>query len=399
MTTQSVSYEVFFSPEFSADPYQVYAGLREKGPVHQVESPTAFTSFVIVDYEHGRAALSDPRFSKSVHNAPEQVRQMMLRDDPVLGDNMLMSDPPDHTRLRRVIAKAFTPRRVEELRPRVQQITTELVDAMAAKHEADLIAELAFPLPIRVICELLGVPSSDRDDFREWSAALLAAVTDEEGIAWRERATADVRAYFGDLIARRRAEPAGDLVSALVDTPELSDRELLSTLVLLMIAGHETTVNLIANGTLALLRNPGQLERLRGRPDLVPAAVEEFLRYDAPVERATFRVAVEDVDVAGTLIPAGSFVTISIGAAGRDPAAFEDADRLDVTRAENRHVAFGHGIHFCLGAPLARMEGQIAFTTLLERLPDLRLGCEVSELGWRFSGSIIRSLSALPVRY
>ncbi|MFD1931865.1 cytochrome P450 [Nonomuraea mangrovi] len=394
--TDTLPFEFFFSPEFSADPYAVYAGLRAKGPVHPIDFPPGATSFVVVDYEYARPALNDPRLSKNLANGPEWFRDAISQQNPVLADNMLMADPPDHTRLRRLVQKAFTPRRIEELRPRVQQITDELIDAFSGDR-IELIDAFAFPLPIIVICELLGIPDADRADFRRWSGALVNPAVTEELAAQRDEAGTALRAYFTGLIAERRATPTDDLVGALVTSTELSEQELLSTLALLLIAGHETTVNLIGNGMLALLRNRDQLDLLRAEPELLPNAVEEFLRYDAPVERGTFRTALEDLEIAGTHIPKGSFVHVSIGAAGRDPRAFERADTLDIERSDNRHVAFGHGIHFCLGAPLARMEGQIAFGSLLGRLPNIALGCEEKELSWRFSGSILRSLSALPV--
>ncbi|WP_431901712.1 cytochrome P450 family protein [Nonomuraea sp. bgisy101] len=394
--TDTLPFEFFFSPEFSADPYAVYAGLRAKGPVHPIDFPPGATSFVVVDYEYARPALNDPRLSKNLANGPEWFRDAISQQNPVLADNMLMADPPDHTRLRRLVQKAFTPRRIEELRPRVQQITDELIDAFSGDR-IELIDAFAFPLPIIVICELLGIPDADRADFRRWSGALVNPAVTEELAAQRDEAGTALRAYFTGLIAERRATPTDDLVGALVTSTELSEQELLSTLALLLIAGHETTVNLIGNGMLALLRNRDQLDLLRAKPELLPNAVEEFLRYDAPVERGTFRTALEDLEIAGTHIPKGSFVHVSIGAAGRDPRAFERADTLDIERSDNRHVAFGHGIHFCLGAPLARMEGQIAFGSLLGRLPNIALGCEEKELSWRFSGSILRSLSALPV--
>ncbi|MFE3451074.1 cytochrome P450 [Nonomuraea sp. NPDC059194] len=394
--TDKLPFEFFFSPEFSADPYAVYAGLRAKGPVHPIDFPPGASSFVIVDYEYARPALNDPRLSKSLTNGPEWFRDAVSQQNPVLADNMLMSDPPDHTRLRRLVQKAFTPRRIEQLRPRVQHITDELIDSFDGDR-IELIDAFAFPLPIIVICELLGVPDADRADFRAWSGTLVNPVLTEEQARDNEAASTALRGYFEALIAERRAKPTDDLVGALVTSTELSEQELVSTLALLLIAGHETTVNLIGNGMLALLRNRDQLDLLRAEPDLLPNAVEEFLRYDAPVERGTFRIALEDLEIAGTPIPKGSFVHVSIGAAGRDPSVFEQADDLDVTRSDNRHVAFGHGIHFCLGAPLARMEGQIAFGSLLRRLPDIELGCEERELSWRFSGSILRSLAALPV--
>ncbi|WP_327091702.1 cytochrome P450 [Nonomuraea sp. NBC_01738] len=396
---ENLPFEFFFSPAFSADPYPAYADLRAKGPVHRMGFPPGADAFVVVDYEHGRAALADQRLSKDLRNGPAWFGEMVAGTDPVLADNMLMSDPPDHSRLRKVVSKAFTPRRIELLRPRVEQITAELLDDMAGKGAAELIDAFAFPLPIIVICELLGVPDRDRDRFRLWSGALVEPSAEPEQVERRALANAELREYFGALIEARRAEPGDDLVSVIVTSGELDDKELRSTLALLLIAGHETTVNLIGNGTLALLRNPGQLRYLREHPERVPDAVEEFLRYDAPVERATFRVATEDLEIAGVEIPRGAFVHVSIGAAGRDPAAFDAPDRLDVTREPNRHVAFGHGIHFCLGAPLARLEGQIAFTALLARFPGLRLDCAPEELSWRFSGSILRSLSALPVAW
>ncbi|GAA5060649.1 cytochrome P450 [Thermocatellispora tengchongensis] len=401
---EKLPFEFLLSPAFAADPYSAYAELRERGPVHPIDFPPGTTSFLVLDYEHGRAALSDPRLSKDPENAPEWYRAMLAQGDIPIGGNMLMADAPDHTRLRRVVSRAFTPRRVESLRPRIQQITDELIDAMRAKGSADLIEDFAFPLPIVVICELLGVPAENRERFREWSRLLITPAMTPEAIARRSAAHRESRAYYAELVAERRAEPRDDLVSALVsaageDDGRLTEAELISTLGLLLIAGHETTVNLIANGTLALLRNPDQLALLRERPDLMPAAVEEFLRYDSPVERSTLRVALEDMEIAGTPIPAKSFVHVSLAAVHRDPAAFPDPDRLEIRREDNRHVAFGHGPHFCVGAPLARLEGQIAFTTLLDRLPGLALDCPPEALEWRVSGAVVRGLAALPVRF
>ncbi|MBB5077703.1 cytochrome P450 family protein [Nonomuraea endophytica] len=396
---ENLPFEFFFSPEFSANPYPMYAELRAKGPVHRVDFPPGAEAYVVVDYEHGRAALADPRLSKDINSGPEWFREAVRDGDPILADNMLMADPPDHTRLRKVVQRAFTPRRIELLRPRIEQITAELLDGIAGRGRAELIADFAFPLPIVVICELMGVPVEDRELFREWSGALIDPPIDEKQQARKVRATESLRVYFTDLIAERRADPGEDLVSVLVTSDELDDRELVSTLALLLIAGHETTVNLIGNGMLALLLDPEQFALLKSRPELVPNAVEEFLRFDAPVERGTFRIAVEDMEIAGIPVGKGAFVHVSIGAAGRDPRANAHPDGLDVARQDTRHVSFGHGIHFCLGAPLARLEAQIAFAMLLERLPDLRLDCREDELSWRLSGSIVRSLSALPVAF
>ncbi|MGV9774571.1 cytochrome P450 family protein [Streptosporangium sp. NPDC003464] len=395
--------EFVFSPEFSRDPHSTYSALRDRGPVHPIDFPPGTDAFLVVDYEHGRKALNDPRLSMNPARWPELFPMIFGQGNPVLAHNMLNSDPPDHTRLRRLVSRAFTPRRTESLRPRVQEITDELVDAMAARGHADLLGDFAFPLPITVICELLGVPVDDRDAFGDWSTSLITPPLDEEQARHRAEANDAMRAYFGRIIAERRARPRDDMVSAMVAARDeedlLSEEEVLSTLTLLLIAGHETTVNLIGNGMLALLTHPGQLALLRERPGLLPSAIEEFLRYDGPVERASFRFSTDDMEIAGVPVPKGSLVHVCLGAAGRDPGAFDDPDTLDITRADNRHVAFGHGIHFCLGAPLARLEAQIAFETLLRRLPDLALACPPGEIAWHRNGSLIRGLRALPVRF
>ena len=389
--------DLLFSRAFSEDPYPVYAELRKSGPVHPIDFPHGATAFLVVDHEHGRAALNDPRLSKDVAHSSVPVN-----GEQFFGGTMLAMDPPDHTRLRGLMAKAFTTRRVEKLRPRVQEIADALLDGVAARGEADLIEDLAVPLPIQVICELLGVPASDRDAFRAWTAVLTVPALTAEARARRREAAREFNGYLVGVIAERRAAPADDLVSALVTARDgdaaLTEAELLAGIALLLIAGHETTVNLIGNGVLALLRAPDQLALLRGRPDLLPAAVEELLRHDGPVERATQRVALEDMEIAGTPVPKGSWVHVSLGAADRDPAVFASPDRLDVTRAPKRHVAFGHGLHFCLGAPLARLEGQVAIGTLLDRFPGLALAVPAEDLRHHRTGSIIRGLRSLPVR-
>ncbi|GAA0381836.1 cytochrome P450 [Acrocarpospora corrugata] len=384
------------SPEFAADPYPLHAELRERGPVHAIEFPPGARGFLVVGYEHGRAALSDPRLSKDTRHS-----ELPVRGELFFGDTLLGVDPPDHTRLRALVAKAFTARRTESLRPRVQEIADALLDAIAGDGEADLIESFAFPLPIIVICELIGVPAADRDAIRAWTAALTVPSLSAEATARRRTAAKALNAYLRDILAERRLEPQDDLLTALLAAREgdalLAEAELLGTIALILIAGHETTVNLIGNGVLALLRNRDQRALLAARPDLIPAAVEEFLRYDPPVERATQRIALEDLEIAGTPIPRGSWVHISLAAAHHDPAAFANPSRLDLTRPDNRHIAFGHGIHHCLGAPLARLEGQIAFETLLRRLPTLELATD--DPTWAVSGSIVRGLTALPVRF
>ncbi|WP_084780267.1 cytochrome P450 family protein [Planobispora rosea] len=394
--------EFLLAPEFVRDPYAQYAGLRDAGPVHPVDFPPGMSSFLVIDHEHGRAALSDPRLAKNLQHG-SALLQELAGANPAFADNMLSSDPPNHTRLRRLVSRAFTPRRVESLRPRVQEITDRLVDRMEGRGRADLLDDFAFPLPVTVICELLGVPAEDRDDFRVWSATLVVPSLDEEAVKRRDEVSGAIQTYFSRLIAERRAAPRDDMVSALAaprDGDEtLTEPELIAMLTLLLIAGHETTANLIGNGMLALLTHPDQLRLLRERPGLIPDAVEEFLRYDGPLERATLRFATEDLRIAGVPIPADSLVHVSLGAAGRDPAAFDDPDRLDVTRPPGQHMAFGHGVHFCLGAPLARMEAHIAFETLLRRLPGIALDCAPEELSWRGQASFIRGLNALPVRF
>ncbi|MCP9948084.1 cytochrome P450 family protein [Actinomadura madurae] len=388
---------LLFSRTFSEDPYTVYAELRESGPVHPIDFPPGATAFLVVDHEHGRAALNDPRLSKdSAHSAVPVNGEMFF------GGTMLAMDAPDHTRMRGLVAKAFTARRVERLRPRVEEIAGALLDGIAARGEADLIEDLAVPLPIQVICEMLGVPASDRGRFREWTAVLTVPALTAEARAHRREVARAFTGYLREVIAERRARPEDDLVSALIAARDgdaaLTEAEMVNSIGLLLIAGHETTVNLIGNGVLALLRAPGQLDLLRRRPELLPSAVEELLRFDGPLEWASQRIALEDMEIAGTLIPKGAWVHVSLGAADRDPAVFEAPDRLDVTRAPKRHVAFGHGIHFCLGAPLARLEGRIAIGGLLDRFPGLALAVPPADLRHHRTGSIVRGLVSLPVR-
>jgi cytochrome P450 len=313
--------------------------------------------------------------------------------------HMLNSDPPDHTRLRRLVATAFTMRRVELMRPRIEEITEDLLADLAGKDELDLIDDFAFLLPVTVICELLGVPHADRDEFRAWSTLLVSAdETDAVMVAAQSMA-----AYLHQLIAAKRADPADDMLSALAQArdesgaDQLTEPELVSMAFLLLVAGHETTVNLIANGMLALLRHPDQLAALRADPALLPGAVEEFLRYDSPVNHTTLRYTVEPVEIGDVTIPADEFVLVSLSSANRDGDRFPDADTLDVTRPAGGHLAFGHGIHFCLGAPLARLEGQIAIGRLIDRFPDLTLAAPPDELRWRNS-TLLRGLESLPVR-
>ena len=381
---------------FRRDPYPDFARMRAAHPVRRVALPSGLPVWLVTGYAQARELLADMRLVKDVRRF-QQLRDIRL--PPELNLHMLNLDPPDHTRLRRLVSKVFTARRVEELRPRVEAIADGLLDAMAGRHAGDLIDLFAFPLPITVICELLGVPVADQDDFRRWSNTVVS------GHATREQlpeAVDSLSRYLSALMADKRSSPSEDLLSGLIAVRDSGDRlsedELISMAFLLLIAGHETTVNLIGNGMFHLLSHPDQLALLRSDPALLPSAVEEFLRYDGPVEIATTRIPTEDVLVADVTIPAGEPVLVALGAADRDGARFADPDRLDVTRADNQHVAFGHGVHYCLGAPLARMEGQIAIGGLLRRFPEMGLAAPAGELTWR-PGLLLRGLAALPVTY
>ncbi len=396
-----------FDPEFKANPYPAYAQLRSDAPVHRVALPNGQGMWLVTRYEDVSAVLRDERFVKDWRNAmtPEQLAQMPPIPEVMrpLSKNMLDTDPPDHERLRALVSKAFTPRLIERMRPRVQAIADALLDAVWDKGEMDLIDDYAFPLPITVIAELLGVPAEDRNEFREWSDAAVSGDTTQEYV--EKILLPHMQAFTGYLRAmfeEKRENPKDDLISALVRAEEagvkLSEDELLAMVFLLLVAGHETTVNLIGNGVLALLRHPDQLQKLKDDPSLIKPAIEELLRYDGPVETSTERFAREDVRIGGTVISKGEMVTVVIASADHDPERFPDPDALDITRADNKHLAFGKGIHFCLGAPLARMEGQIAIGTLLRRMPELRLADPPGSLTWR-PGLVLRGLKGLPVEF
>jgi pimeloyl-[acyl-carrier protein] synthase len=398
------SSEVQFNPllpEFHANPYPFYRRLREEDPVHH--SPLGI--WVLTRYDDAVMVLRDPRFGREGIAELQEARLGADSVRPASTRDMLFRDPPDHTRLRALVSRAFTPRSVEAMRPHIQEIVDGLLDRVKGARGMDVIEDLAYPLPVTVICEMLGVPSADQAVFKQWSsdiarsldASILPAGSE---VITRGRVASDaLREYFRLLIGVRRKQPRPDLLSALIAAEEqgdkLSEAELLATCVLLLIAGHETTVNLIGNGLLALLRHPDQLRALADDPAMIVTAVEELLRYDGPVQR-TGRMTTTDVEIGGKPIPKGSIVAAVIGAANRDPAHFPDPDRLDITRRENRHIAFGFGIHFCLGAPLARIEGQVAIGTLLRRMPALKLVSDTPE--WRES-SVLRGLKALPVTF
>ncbi|MGW2365504.1 cytochrome P450 family protein [Streptomyces sp. NPDC001667] len=384
--------------EFARDPYRVYAELRALGPVHRAWMPEGAEAWLVVGYDEVRATLNDPRLSKDWQTAAGDMGLIPVASGP----HMLIADAPQHTRLRKLVAKEFTPKRIERMAPQVRRMTDELIEAMAAApgRRVDLVDALSFPLPMGVICKLLGVPSLDRKAFRAWSdIAVGAAPLEEKAVASSEGG-----AYLAELIAAKREDPGDDLLSALIRTTDedgdrLSSEELLGMAWLLLVAGHETTVNLISNGVLALLQHPDQLAQLRADPGLMENAVEEMLRYDGPVETPTYRFTTDPVEIAGVRIPGGGALVLPVLAdADRDPARFPEPDRFDIRRDARGHVAFGHGIHYCLGAPLARLEARIAIGALLDRFPDLSLDAHPASLAWR-EGLLIRGPERLPVRF
>ncbi len=401
------------SPTFKANPYPAFAQLRSHDPVHQIPMPGGRTAWLITRYEDADDVLKDQRFVKDLRHAlsPEELAQrfpqaqMQAQAQPVhnfLNRHMLTSDPPDHTRLRALVNISFTPRLVEQWRERIQAITNELLDAVQDKGEMDLIEEFAFPLPIIVITEMLGVPSDDRMKFRKWSNMVVEAAGNPEAFQQARAHLADFRDYLHKLIDEKRGHPSDDLLGKLIQAEaegdKLSEDELIAMVFLLLIAGHETTLNLIGNGVLALLLHPDQMEKLKQDPSLIKAAIEEFLRYQGPLLTATQRWASEDVEIDGKLIRRGDSVLVVLASANRDSEEFADPEELDITRQENRHLAFGKGIHYCLGAPLARLEGQIAIGTLIHRMPNLRLNADPQTLIWR-PGMLLMGLSKLPVMF
>jgi cytochrome P450 len=390
--------------EFVQDPWAVYRRLRAAGPVQRVLAPGGIPMWLVTSYADARTLLADPRLSKD-HAG---VRELFPPGEAgpynsPLAAHMLNSDPPAHTRLRRLVNQALTARTVSRLRPRIEHVADELLGALPAGSPADLIEAYAVPLASTVICELLGVPAADRSNFRAWSKAFVSAVPPHV-VRDAERS---VMAYLTALTDAKRVTPSDDLLSDLVHISgqpgQLWPDELVRMAFLLLVAGFETTVSLIGNGVLSLLRHPGQLSLLRSDPSLLPGAIEEFLRYEGPLHVATMRFTTEPVLIGGAQIPADALVLISLLAANRDEARFADPHVLDITRQDPGHLAFGHGIHYCAGAPLARLEGQIAIGRLLSRFPALALPggpgepAEPGELHWR--GSVLmHSLSSLPVR-
>jgi pimeloyl-[acyl-carrier protein] synthase len=392
-----------FLPEFREDPYPHYHAIREQDPVHW----TFLSVWLMTRYADVVTVLKDARFSADPRNWEGYARRYLRGGEPgplarFHSKWLLGIDPPDHTRLRGLANRAFTPQAVERMRVRIQQFVDELFDRVEPAGRMDVIADLAYPLPLLVIADLLGVPRDHCDRLKTWSYDLNPSFDPLMPLDVFERVNDVVREmteYFSDLIRRRREQPGDDLLSGLIaardQNDRLSEEELLATVVLLFWAGHETTVNLLGNGILSLLRHPEAIEEVRANPSLATSAVEEMLRFESPVQ-LTYRMALQDVEWSGRTIRRGQQVVLALGAANRDPAEFPDPDRFDVARRDSRHVAFSHGIHFCLGAALARVQAQLAVRSLVARLDGLTLAAE--HLEWN-PNILVRGLKALPVQF
>ncbi|MDN5858374.1 MAG: cytochrome P450 [Pseudonocardia sp.] len=396
------------------DPFPLFAQVRDAGPVHQVRLADGRPAWLVVGYEQARAALIDRRLSKDMHAALAHSGETVAEGlpGPALARHMLAVDPPDHTRLRRLAAPAFSRRRVDGLEGRIRAVVAELLDGLAARGDegdgsrrggenavVDLVAGYAFPMPFTVVSELLGIPEPDRADLGRWFRTLLSPhpwPPPAEAVA----ASDAIVGYLGALFDRKRAEPAEDMVSDLVSVGDvLTRQEALSTIFQLIVAGHDTTTSLVGNATVALLRHPAQRDELVAQPSLAARVVEETMRWDPPGHHSTFRYATEDIPVGDVVIPAHAQVIVSMAAANRDPARYRDAESFDIHRTDGAHLALGHGIHHCLGAPLARLEGRIALGALHARFPTMRLAVDPAQLRWgRGDGLVLRGLSELPVR-
>jgi cytochrome P450 PksS len=393
------------SPEFHANPFAYYELLRDEAPVHPVTLPDKRQAWLVTRYDDVNALLRDARFVKSIQNVPRAPgeppvkQQWMPAFAKPLQQTMLDLDGADHDRLRRLAHHAFTPKLVEQLRDQVQSITDQLIDRALAKGRMDARQDFALPLPVTIIAALLGVPAEDHDKFHRWSSALIGSASSIDVLLSLPSLWQFVR-YVRGLIAMKRKQPSDDLTTALLQANEggaaLSDDETVAMIVLLLIAGHETTVSLISSGVLALLQHPEQLARLRSDPALMKGAIEELLRLTSPIAIATERYATEDVTIAGAAIPRGALTLGVLLSANHDERQFEQPDALDITRQNNRHLAFGQGAHYCLGAPLARLEAHVAFSTLLARAPNLRLAVPANRVKWCKS-LVVRSIESLPV--
>lgn len=385
--------EVFLSEAFRQDPHPAYTAVRDTEPVYGMLFPDGQFGWMITGYDDGLAALKDLRFTKDYTRIAKDVTMS------VFSRNMLFSDPPDHKRLRSLVQKAFTRQLIASMRDRIQQLADGLLDEVAGQSHIELVRDFAFPLPIIVICEMLGVPSDDRDQFRIWSNAMIEASA-LESLEPIQQYMGEFVDYLSRWFTKVRQDPQDDMISRLIAAEEqgdtLSEPELYGIVSLLIIAGHETTVNLIGNGALAFLDHPDQLMLLKNQPDLITNAIEEILRYNGPVEFSTSRWVLEDLEFRGKKMHRGDLVIISLNAADHDPRQFPTPDTFDITRKDNDHLAFGKGVHLCLGAPLARLEGEIALRTLFQRYPHLKLAVDRNALNWR-PGMIVRGVKEIPL--
>ena len=393
-----------FSQDFKVNPYPTFARMRREAPVYAHQSPGGQTIWYITRYDDVVAVLKDTEhFVKDIHNVePAAAASSTPNIHQAINQNMLFSDPPQHTRLRALVNQAFTSRRVAQMAGQIRATADKLLDRVQPTGHMDLIAAYALPLPVLVISDMLGVSAQDRQEIFESSQAIISPGRHQLTFRARRRRVRAFVDYLQQLFAERKKNPRDDLITALVQAEQSGDKltnmELSSMVALLLVTGHETTVNLIGNGVLALLRHPAQLARLKENPELIDAALEELLRFDGPVESSTTRWAKTDVEFRGQLIKKGDIVRVVLASANRDSTCCAHPDRLDITRQDNRHLAFGHGIHYCLGAPLARLEGRIALTTLFERMPNLRLSVAPTQLRWN-SGVLFRGLEQLPVKW
>ncbi len=394
-----------FTQEALRNPHPILAQMRQDAPVYKLDHKEMnHYPWLLTRYDDCINLTKDDRFTKSFlrrpSSGPVNPNDMQRQAASTINRHMLTVDPPDHTRLRSLVHKAFTPRMMRELGGRIQEIADGLIDNMQGKSQIDLMADFTIPLPITVIAEMLGIPASDQAKFREWTQIIV--VEGSRGTAGERAGVAALEfiMYFHQLFEERRVNLGDDLISGLLQVEEagdkLSSEEMISMVFLLLVAGHETTVNLLANGALDLLTHPDQLQKLRENPALIDNAVEEILRYNGPLGSTTMRWALEDVEIHGQVIPAGDMVLASLLGADRDPEIFENPNVFDITRNPNPHIAFGNGIHYCLGAPLARIEGVISFNTILKRLPNLSLAVKPEELIWNES-ILLHSMKALPV--
>lgn len=384
-----------FTDTFTKNPYPAYTVLRREDPVSRVLLPDGNYAWFITRYKDAFEALNDHRFIKDY----SKIDDSESRYKSVFSQNMLFSDMPEHKRLRGLVSKAFTPKMIAGMRERIQEITDKLLDEMEGKKNIDFIDEFAFPLPIIVICEMLGIPVEDRDNFRTWSNAMIEGTNDAKDENLSEHMKAFVQ-YLSNRFAIVRESPGDDLISQLIiaeqEGDRLTEQELYGVVSLLIIAGHETTVNLIGNSIMALLEHPDQLELLKNQPKLIHTAIEEVLRYNDPVEYSTSRWAGEDLEFKGASISKGDLVIVVLNSANHDPSQFNDPEVFDITREKSRHLAFGKGIHTCLGAPLARLEGEVAIRGFIKRFSNAKMRADSSDLQWR-PGMIVRGVRELPI--